>query len=251
MKFRNFPIFFLMLISLGSLANAQKTEVTISFNEQFFDALLDAIFRHAGPPEFPLARNHINRRDAKIEFGVRSSELVPMHSFTLETRNSKLETQFRRPGDENPVCKETIQLSREANGVRTAVRFRDGKIYAPLAFTGSYNPPFIGCVPFSGIAEANIELEFDQNNQRLTARANVMNVSLTGTGGVGGNVIARLIQSSIDKKVNPIEIIRLDKLSFAVPIQNSGGLKMKAVGMRHEIRNGVLSVHVAFEFLKA
>lgn len=250
MKLRNFPIFFLMLISLGSLANAQKTEVTISFNEQFFDALLDAIFRHSGPPEFPLARNEINRRDAQIELGVRSSELVPMHSFTLVTRNSELGTRkaSRRLGGENPVCKETVQILRENNGVRTAVRFRNGKIYAPLAFAGNYNPPFIGCIPFSGIAETNIELEFDQNNQRLTARVNVVNVSLTGTGGVGGTVIARLIQSSIDKKVNPIEIIRMDKLSFAIPIQNSGGLKMKAMGIRHEITNGMLNVRIAYEF---
>ncbi len=94
-------------------------------------------------------------------------------------------------------------------------------------------------------------LEFDLTNQRLIARANVLKVSLTGTGGVGGNVIARLIQSSIDKRINPIEIIRLDKLSFVVPIQNSSNLKMKAVGIRHEITNGVLSVYVAFEFLKA
>ena len=250
MKFKKFHILIWLLLAI-SVANAQKTEVTISFNEHFFDTLLNAIFRHSGPPEFPLARNEINRRDAEIERRVRNSEFGPTHSFTLKTRNTELETQFRRFGGENPICKETIQLLRESNGVRTSVRFRDGKIYAPLAFAGNYNPPFIGCVPFSGIAETNIELEFDLTNQRLIARANVLKVSLTGTGGVGGNVIARLIQSSIDKRINPIEIIRLDKLSFVVPIQNSSNLKMKAVGIRHEIMNGVLSVYVAFEFLKA
>ena len=32
-------------------------------------------------------------------------------------------------------CEEKVTLLREMNGVRTAVRFRDGKIYAPLAFS--------------------------------------------------------------------------------------------------------------------
>ena len=35
---------------------------------------------------------------------------------------------------------------REMNGVRTAVRFREGKVYVPLAFSGMYSPPFVGCV---------------------------------------------------------------------------------------------------------
>ena len=218
----------LVVFLLCSSANAQKAEITISLNEQFFDALLDGIFQNAAPPEFPIAQT-------SPKFRVRSPK--------------SLISSFQQSA---PVlCNETIKLLREANGLRTAVRFRDGKIYAPLAFSGSYNPPFIGCVEFSGYAETNIELEFDQNSQRLIARAKVLNVSLNGTGGVGGSVIAKLVQNSIDKKINPIEIIRMDKVSFVVPIQNSGSLKMKAVGMRHEIANGSLNIYISYEFVKA
>jgi hypothetical protein len=32
-------------------------EVTVSLNEQFFDSLLDAIYKNFDAPEFPLARN--------------------------------------------------------------------------------------------------------------------------------------------------------------------------------------------------
>ena len=78
----------------------------------------------------------------------------------------------------------------------------------------------------------------------------MFNVNLNGSGGVGGNLIAKMVQSSIDRKVNPIEIVNLDKVSFAVPIQNAPGLKMKAVGIRHEISNGTLNVHIAYEFVK-
>lgn len=217
----------LATLFLSSFAYSQKAEITIRLNEQFFDALLDGIYQHAAPPEFPLAiqspKSKVQKpRSAAISFNSASAP-----------------------------CNESIRLLREANSMRTAVRFRDGRIYAPLVFSGSYNPPFIGCVEFSGYAETNIELEFDQNGQRLIARAKVLNVSMNGAGGVGGNLIARMVQSSIDKKVNPIEIIRMDKISFVIPIQNSGNLRMKAVGIRHEIVQGQLLIHIAYEFVKA
>ena len=147
-------------------------------------------------------------------------------------------------------CNESIKILRESNGVRTAVRFREGRIYLPLAFSGNYAPPFIGCVGFAGWAEANIDLEFDQNSQRLIGRARVLNVNLNGTGGVGGTMIAKMLQSSIDKKLNPIEILSLDKVSFGIPIQRTGNIRMRATGMRPEISNGLLNIHVTYEFLK-
>src|SRR5258708_6860570 len=93
-------------------------------------------------------------------------------------------------------CNESIKVLREMNGVRTAIRFREGKVYMPLAFSGNYSPPFVGCVEFAGWAEANIDLEFDKAGQRLVGRARVLNVNLNGSGGIGGGVIAKMIQSS-------------------------------------------------------
>ncbi|HEX6124587.1 MAG TPA: hypothetical protein VFZ23_04375 [Pyrinomonadaceae bacterium] len=220
---KSFRIVFLMLFVsfLATSVSAQRAEVTISFNEQFFDSLLDAVFQHAAPPEFSLATTGVTR--------------VPMSS------------SFAEPG----ACPESIKLTRENEGVRTAVRFRNGQILAPLAFTGNYNPPLIGCVPFAGWAETTVGLEFDQGGQRLIARARVHNVSLNGTGGVGSSLIARMVQSSIDKKVNPIELIRTDKVSFMLPVQNSNGVRMKATGFTHEVVNGQLNVRIAYEFERA
>lgn len=218
---------FAVIVLCASFALAQRTEITISLNESFFDSLLDAIYQHTSPPEFSIASNQAEQGPISLPG---ASAFAPV---------------------EKSACKEVIQLLRENNGVRTAVRFREGKILAPLAFTGNYNPPFVGCVPFSGLAETVIDLEFDQQNQRLVARARVQNVSLNGTGGVGGSVIAKLVQGSIDKKVNPIEIIRMDKVSWVFPIQNNANLRMKATGVRHDLTNGVLNVHIAYEFLKA
>lgn len=217
-----------------SITKAQTAEVTIQLNEQFFDALLDSLFQNGGSPEFPISEFNNQKDLTKSEFVV------------INYDNQRPKTK-----DQNPFCNESIKLLRELNGVKTSVNLRDGRIFAPIAFTGNYNPPLIGCVEFSGVADTNIVLEYDRQKQALIGRAQVSNVNLAGTGGLGGSVLARLVQSSIDNKINPIEIIKLDKVSFTVPIQNSGNLRMKAVGIRHEIVNGVLYVRVAYQFMKA
>ena len=223
---------FLSLVIFVQFAAAQKTEISISFGEQFFDALLDAVFQHSAPPEFALSS--ADRRD----------------DLGTPARNESLGSGIGSAFSSEGVCNESITLLREGDGVRTAVRFREGQIIAPLAFKGNYNPPLIGCVPFSGVADTVIDLEFDRAGQRLVARARVTNVALSGTGGVGGSVIARLVQGSLDKRINPIEIVKTDKVTFVVPMQNSNSVKMRATGFTHEIANGQLTIRVGYEFLK-
>lgn len=226
------------ILMFVSMANAQTAEVSVALNEQFFDALLDAIFKNFDAPEFPLAQ--VNQKSK-----IRNSNSL-MTSFaddaaSIENRKSKVEN-----------CDESIRLLREINGVRTAVRFRDGRIYAPIAFSGSYNPPLVGCLEFQGFAETNIDLEYDRQSRKLLGRVRVLSVNLGGVSNLASGVLSRLVQSSIDKKINPIEILQTDKLSFIVPVQNANGsLRMRAIGVRHEIGNGVLNVHIAYEFSKA
>lgn len=215
-----------------SSANAQKPEVTVTLNEAFFDSLMSALFDSSTPLEFSIAA---------------AKERTP-----AEARSSvAFASGFASDDSKAAACKEVVQIVKENNGVRSAVRFRENKILAPLAFNGSYDAPFIGCVPFSGYAETVIDLEFDQQNQRLIARARVTNVSLNGTGGVGGGLIAKMLQGSIDKKINPMELVSLEKLSFMLPVQKESNLKMKAAGVRHEVLNGALNIHVAYEFIKS
>ena len=212
----------LIFAALTVSATAQKTEITIGLNEQFFDALLDAIYQNSPPPQFDLS-------------SVRGS------AGTSSMSNAFAE----RP----PACG-SVTLLRENKATRTAVRFRDGKIYAPVAFTGSYNPPLVGCLEFAGYADTNLDLEFDRDSQKLVGRIHVLNVNINGTAGIGGSLIARMIQSSIDKKLNPIEIISLDKLSFPFTLPNSTSLKLHATGVRSEIAAGALNIVVSYEFVK-
>ncbi len=225
-----------VMAACASFARAQTAEVTVSLNEQFFDALLDAIFKNFDAPEFPLAKNSPESR-------------VQSQKSALSFAGS--DSAIQNPKSTIRNCNESIRLLREVNDVRTTVRFRDGKIYAPIAFAGSYNPPLIGCLDFQGYAETNIELEFDRQTRKLVGRVRVLSVNLGGITSLASGVLSQLVQSSIDKKINPVEILQTDKLSFIVPIQNANGaLRMKATGVRTEIANGVLNVNVAYEFSK-
>lgn len=149
-------------------------------------------------------------------------------------------------------CDERVKLEREMSGVKTAVTFKEGKIIAPIAFTGTYDAPLLSCLDFRGWAETHLELEFDQSSQTLFARAKVKNVQVNNIPSFAGGVVARLLQGSIDKKINPVKIMMLDKLSFVVPVSVSeGSLKMTAKTLRHEIGENKLNVYITYEFSKA
>ena len=234
------------VLAFASFARAQKAEVTIQLNEPFFDALLDAIFKNSNP-SFPLAEMSPK---SKVQ-SPRSEEIsskFKVQGSKVKTDNSLIAGFTEDKSSTVNNCDESIKLEREVDGVKTAVRFRDGRIYAPLAFTGNYNPPLIGCIEFSGWAESYIELSFDKDKQALIGHAQIANVQLSGTNGIGSSLVTKLVQSSIDKKMNPIQILPLEKISFTVPIQNSGNIKMKAVGINSQITDGILNVKISYEF---
>ena len=124
---------------LVSLARAQSAEVMMQLNEKFFDAMLDSIFKNADPPEFPLAFLEERENEKTGEEGILSIISTNFYNAIANRNNS------------NTECRETLKLQRQMDGVKTAVRFRNGQISAPIAFTGNYNPPLIGCVEFSGV----------------------------------------------------------------------------------------------------
>jgi len=241
------------VLMCASLAKAQTSEVSVALNERFFDALLDAIFKNFNAPEFPLAKNNSKFQLPASTLknpGLKASVAeYKMANFNFQSSGQLENLQLKTKTVTE--CNESIRLLREIDGVRTAVRFRDGKIYAPIAFSGSYNPPLVGCIDFQGWAETNIDLEYDRQNRRLIGRVRVLSVNLGGVSNLASGVLSRLVQGSIDRKINPIEILQIDKLSFVVPVQNAGGsLKMKATAVRHEITNGSLNVHISYEFSK-
>ena len=200
---------FILLCAQASVLFAQNTEVKLTLNEQFFDALLEAVFTHLDEPSVAISE------------------------------------------DNGADCSQTIRLKQEMDGIKTAVRFRAGKIYSPIAFEGSYKAPLIGCIDFEGWAETNIDLVFDRNKNAIVGRAKVLKVNLSGANGIGSELLARFVQNEIDEKVNPIEIIGLDKLSFVAPIQDAGKLRMRATGFTHRVNNASLDIIIKYRFEKA
>src|SRR5438105_2142731 len=191
-------------------ANQPPTaEVTLTVGEQFPNAFLESIFANLKAPSALLAITEADKD---------------------------------RPPTEG--CPSIIKLEREEAGVKTQVKFEAGKINAPLAFAGAYNSTLLGCIEFRGWAATTWLLEFDRSRQAMLAHVQVDDVHLTNLPKVANGSIARLVQSAIDSRINPIELLKLDQLSTRVAIAPaSGALRLRAKAVRPEILPGSLQLH--------
>lgn len=192
----------------------QAGEVVVVLNEQIFNALLEALFTLPQPPSFPLTRGG----DAS-------------------------------GGD----CPSQIVLAREIGGTRTAVRFRDGRVNAPVAFRGSYTAPVVGCLRFEGWADASLDLSFDAAKQALVARVAVREVHLSKVPALLASGVTSLVQDALDQRVNPVEILRAEQLSAQLPLRkvsSGGSLRLRAREVRHEVLQSELRLRIAYEFVR-
>lgn len=212
--------FFISVSAYGQAAQKQAPpigEATVTIREQFFNSLLDAVFDNLKPPSTPL----------------------------IITESDK-----NRTDESAKNCPSAITLQREHGGIRTAVKFEQGRITAPLAFSGAYNSTLIGCLEFRGVAFSEWVLEFDKNARVLQARIKITDVRLEGVPSLAQGTVVKLVQAAIDARINPLKLIRLDQLSTVVPIAPAGGsLRVRAREIRPEVLPGALNLHVTFEFL--
>ncbi|HZH29543.1 MAG TPA: hypothetical protein VEY11_02015 [Pyrinomonadaceae bacterium] len=191
-------------------------EVVVLLNEQLFNALVEAMFTLPNPPTFPLAG------------------------------------RGNSPGG-GGNCASEIALAREMDGTRTAVRFKAGRIVAPVAFRGSYSAPFIGCLKFEGWADTNLNLSFDPAKQALTARVQVAAVHLKKVPALFGDGLAGLVQDALDARFNPVEILRAEQLSARLPMTKTGSggtLRLRAREVRHEVLPNELRLRIVYEFVR-
>ncbi len=191
-------------------------EVTITLNEQFLNSFLEAIFNNLREPSMPLSRSD----------------------------------DSASPGGQYG-CASVIKLKREENGVHTAMHFEAGRIAGPLAFAGSYSSTLMGCIEFSGWADSEMSLEFDGARQKLLGRFRPREIHLDNVPAIGGRPLVNLVQSAIDRRYNPIELLSLEQLSSQVNIKPAGGaLRLHAREVRPEIVHGALNLHISYEFLR-
>jgi hypothetical protein len=207
-------------------AAAGPAQITVTLNESFLNAFFEAMFTNLRKPSYPL---------------------------TLMGGNEPSGTQDRSAAHavRAPQCANQIVLEREVAGVKTEVHFRDGRIEAPLAFSGSYPLALVGCLDFSGWADATVVLTFDQARQSLTGRVTINSVHLSGVPNLTSGVVTSYVQSTLDRKINPIEILRADQLSALIPVKPAGGsLRLRAREVIPEVMPGELRLRINYEFVK-
>jgi hypothetical protein len=148
-------------------------------------------------------------------------------------------------------CASEIRLKREVGGVRTAVHFENNKIVGPLAFSGAYSSTLLGCIAFSGWADSEVNLSFDAQRQALVARFNLRNIHLNDVPSLANGPVLNLVQNTIDRRYNPVELLTLEQLSARVNVQPAGGaLRLRAMDVRPEITPNALALHITYEVVK-
>jgi len=201
-------------------AQAAPMPAQIVLKQELFNAVLQSIFRDMQPPAFPLQAA-----------GEKADQ--PRYQYLAFQQGQ---------------CDGMIRVLPQGSGVNTGVAFENGRIEAVLAFSGSYNSA-IGCFPFTGSAKANLELRFDSEQQAVFGRLNVDSVDLDGVNPLLNGLVTPLVQSSINSRVNPIQILRPEQLNVEVPVSSANGkLKVHVSDIRAEVKGDALTLFVAYDF---
>jgi hypothetical protein len=191
--------------------------VVLTLDQSFIDAVLSTTFSGLGTPTFHLGE----------------TKAGPEH----------IEQALFQGG-----CTNSITLLPEGSGVKTGVQFRNGNVYAPMAFTGSYNLAG-SCMQFKGWAQNSIKLSFDQEKQTVYGYLNVDGVNLEGVNPIANNFVTVFVQGAINQKVNPLVLVSEPQLSLMIPVKASNGaVKARAKDVRAEILDGSLKMFVTYEF---
>ncbi|MGI8731858.1 MAG: hypothetical protein ACR2LM_00960 [Pyrinomonadaceae bacterium] len=229
--YKHYTVKMVVLISLlliNSVAAGRNTraqtsspprtgEATVTLNEAFFNSFIEAIFVNLKAPSTPLV-------------------------ITASDKN--------RTDEAAKTCPSVITLQREHGNVKTAVKFEQGRMVAPLAFTGSYNSTLLGCLEFRGWANTEWNLEFDRSAQTLQARIKVTDMHLENIPSIAQGSVVKLVQTAIDSRINPLKILRPEQLSSVVPIAPArGSLRLRAREVEPQIVPGSVHLRITFEFL--
>jgi len=196
---------------------SQPGAVVISLEQSFIDAVLATTFSGLGTPTFQLGQSR--------------------------NGDERIEQALFQGG-----CTNSITLLAEGSGVKTGVQFRNGNVYAPMAFTGSYNLAG-SCMQFKGWAQSKIRLSFDQEKQTVYGYVDVEGVNLEGVNPIANNFVTVFVQGAINQKVNPLILVSEPQLSLQIPVKASNGaVKARAKDVRAEILDGSLKLYLTYEF---
>lgn len=198
----------------------------IVLRQEFFNTVLQTIFRDMNSPSFPIgigAENH-SESNNPLQFS---------YGLLQETQQ----------------CTNEITLLPEGSNVQTALSFADNKITMPLAFKGSNYITLFGCVEYAGWAQANLELRFDETQKTVFGTINVETVNVDGLSQMVSGFVTPVVQSTLNSRVNPVTILRGDQIRLNIPIAATGGnLQAQVKDVRAEVKDNALNLYVIYDF---
>lgn len=191
------------------------TTAQIVLKQEFFNDILKTIFRDTNPPTFPLGATENGEAPPQVE----------------------------------GQCVSSITILPNGSGINSSVSFANNRIVAPLAFRGSYSSMF-GCFNFSGWTQANLEMRYDAEKQIVFGYLNIETVNLDGVNPLLSGIITPLVQSTLNQRFNPIQILEGSKLALDLPLKSSKAkLKANVKDVRSEIKDNALNLYVIYEFV--
>ena len=194
----------------------------VVLNQQFFDTVLNTIFRDMNAPAFPL-------------------NLTGQNTYQTGWQPEKI--AFQSNG-----CDGNITLLPEGSGVQTNIKLENGKITAPLAFRGSTSI-FGNCVNFTGWAQANFNLRYDESQQTVFGQIDVQTINLDGITPLLSGVVTPIVQTTLNNRVNPVTILRGQQIALNLPISATNGtLSAKVKDIRADVKENALSFYVIYDF---
>jgi hypothetical protein len=122
-------------------------------------------------------------------------------------------------------------------------------VTAPLAFRGTYEAPLLGCLAFDGWAETAFDLRFDPEGQKLDAVISVRDVKLRNIPTAFGGGITGMVQDAIDRRVNPVTLLRAEQLGARLPLGSGAPLRLRARDIRHEVAGRELRLRIFYEIV--
>ena len=193
----------------------------IVLKQDFFNNVLLTIFRDMNAPSFPLNIGEIkNENPEAVQYGLQ----------------------------QGTTCDGKITLLPQGSGVNSGLKFENEKINAPLAFSGSTS--VLGqCINFTGWAQANMALRFDAAQQTVFGTINIETVNLDGVAPFVSGFVTRLVQGTLNQRVNPIQILQGQQIALNMPIAATGGnLQAKVQDVRAEVKDNALNLYVIYDF---
>ena len=117
-----------------------------------------------------------------------------------------------------------------------------------MAISGSYESP-VGCLQFSGWAQARMDLRFDQSTLSVFGQLTVETVNLDGINPFLSALVTPIVQYSLYTRVIPLKVLEGRQLAVNMPVTAANGnLQANVSDVRAEVKDNALNLFISYDF---